>query len=62
MLATGIDMHGGSNIIAVTKSGGKDFHGLASYFVRNEDFDANNFFNNRNGQAVPRYRLQHGDL
>jgi Carboxypeptidase regulatory-like domain/TonB-dependent Receptor Plug Domain len=46
----------GSNIIAVTKSGGKQFHGLASYFVRNEDFNANNFFNNRNGQAVPRYR------
>src|SRR5260370_25139512 len=47
---------GGSNIIAVTKRGAKNFHGLDSYFVRNKDFNANNFFNNRNGQAVPRYR------
>jgi len=46
----------GSNVVVVTKSGAKSFHGLASYFTRNEDFNANNFFNNLNGLARPRYR------
>jgi hypothetical protein len=46
----------GSNIIVATKSGAKSFHGLASYFVRNEDFNANNFFNNLNSLPKPRYR------
>lgn len=46
----------GSNIIMVTKSGTKEFHGLGSYFKRHEQFNANNFFNNRNGIAAPRYR------
>lgn len=46
----------GSNIIAVTKSGTNDFHGLLSYFNRNEAYNANNYFNNLNGIARPRYR------
>ena len=46
----------GSNVVAVTKSGAKSFHGLASYFIRNEDFNANNFFTNLNGLSRPRYR------
>jgi hypothetical protein len=46
----------GSNIIVATKSGARSFHGLASYFVRNEDFNANNFFNNLNDLPRPRYR------
>ena len=46
----------GSNVIVVTKSGTKSFHGMASYFTRNEDFNANNFFNNLNGLPRPRYR------
>jgi len=46
----------GSNIHIVTKSGTRDFHGMASYFKRHEQFNANNFFNNRNGIAKPRYR------
>ena len=46
----------GSNIVAVTKSGTRDLHGLLSYFNRNEDYNANNYFNNRNGIARPRYR------
>lgn len=46
----------GSNLQIVTKSGTKDFHGLGSFFKRHEQFNANNFFNNRNGVAKPRYR------
>jgi hypothetical protein len=37
----------GSNVEIITKSGTKQFHGSGSYFNRNEDFNANNFFNNR---------------
>lgn len=47
----------GSNIQLVTKSGTRDFHGLVSYFKRHEQFNANNFFNNRNGIRKPRYRF-----
>ena len=46
----------GSNVIVVTKSGTKDFHGLVSYFKRHEQFNANDFFNNLNGLNRPRYR------
>ena len=46
----------GSNIIAVTKSGTSDFHGQAQYFNRNEDYNANNYFNNLNGLPRPIYR------
>lgn len=46
----------GSNIVAVTKSGTRTFHGLLSYFNRNEDYNANNFFRNLNHQPRPRYR------
>ena len=46
----------GSNIQVVTKSGTSDFHGLFSYFKRHEQFNANNFFDNRNGIDKPRYR------
>ncbi len=47
----------GANIQLVTKSGTKDFHGLASYFKRHEQFNATNFFNNRLGLPKPRYRF-----
>ncbi|MGH9962793.1 MAG: hypothetical protein ACREBC_37705, partial [Pyrinomonadaceae bacterium] len=40
----------------VTKSGTKDFHGNAYWFKRHENFNANNFFNNRSGQRRPIYR------
>ena len=46
----------GSNIIAVTKSGTKEFHGLLSYFNRNEAYNANNYFNNLDGIKRPIYR------
>ncbi len=47
----------GANIQIITKSGGRDFHGLASYFKRHEQFNANNFFNNQQGVPKPRYRF-----
>jgi len=47
----------GANVQIVTKSGTRDFHGLGSYFKRHEQFNANNFFNNRLGASKPRYRF-----
>ncbi len=47
----------GAEVQLATKSGKRDFHGLFSYFKRHEQFNANNFFNNRNGQPTGRYRF-----
>ena len=47
----------GANILLISKSGTRDFHGLGAYFKRHEQFNANNFFNNRLGQPKPRYRF-----
>ncbi|MPZ18299.1 MAG: TonB-dependent receptor plug domain-containing protein [Luteitalea sp.] len=46
----------GANVEVVTKSGTRDFHGLGSYFTRHEQFNATNFFDNREGRDKPRYR------
>ena len=46
----------GANVQLVTKSGTREFHGLASYFKRHEELNANNFFNNSLGLPKPRYR------
>src|SRR6266542_1067632 len=46
----------GSVITVVSKSGSRVFHGTAYYYIRNEAFNANSFFNNLNGVAIPRYR------
>ncbi|MEK7406234.1 MAG: hypothetical protein AAB225_14115 [Acidobacteriota bacterium] len=46
-----------ANVIALmTPSGGKQFHGSAEWSYRHEQYDANDFFNNRNGVARPHSR------
>jgi hypothetical protein len=52
----------GANIQIVTRSGSREFHGLVSYFKRHEQFNANNFFNNRTiiaGQPLPKPRYRY---
>lgn len=59
-----IGRSGGGVVTLVSKSGGNDFHGSLYDFVRNDRFNANNFFNNRLGRRpdgspvarVPRLR------
>jgi hypothetical protein len=45
-----IGRSGGGVVTLVSKSGGNDFHGSLYEFVRNDRFNANNFFNNRLGR------------
>ena len=47
---------GGAVINLVHRSGTKEFHGVLYEFLRNDKFDANGFFNNRNGAAKPPFR------
>ncbi len=46
----------GANILLVTKSGAKDFHGGAYLFIKNEWMNANSFTNNYSGTARVRAR------
>ncbi len=46
----------GSTINLVTKSGSNDMHGSLFEFLRNDNLDANNFFNNRNGLRRPEFK------
>ncbi|HTF69084.1 MAG TPA: carboxypeptidase regulatory-like domain-containing protein, partial [Edaphobacter sp.] len=46
----------GGTINTITKSGTKDLHGGLYYFLRNEDLNANEFFNNKNRSPRPQYR------
>jgi hypothetical protein len=46
----------GGVISIVTKGGTQQFHGGVYYYNRNEAFNANNFFNNRAGLPIQRYR------
>ncbi len=48
--------NGGTIVQVVSKSGTSEFHGNAYWYVRNNDFNANDFFNNRNGVKRPEYR------
>ncbi len=43
----------GSNVEIVTKSGTREFHGMGMYYMRNEDLNGNNYFNNRIGSPRP---------
>jgi hypothetical protein len=64
----GADMgkHAGASIELATKSGTKDFHGDAFEYIRNDVFDANDFFINRNslnpaGGNAPKTPLKWND-
>ena len=48
--------NGSGTIEVETKSGTNTFHGSAFYYGRNEDFNANDFFDNAVGNPRPRYR------
>ena len=50
---------GGGVINLVTKGGTQQFHGALYYYSRNEDFNANNFFNNKATPFVPRPRYRY---
>ncbi len=47
----------GGTINTVIKSGTRDLHGGVYYFLRNEDLNANEWLNNRNGLPRPQYRF-----
>lgn len=46
----------GAVVSVQTKSGTNQLHGSLFEFLRNSDFDANTFFNNRAGQPTPPFR------
>ena len=45
--------NGGGTVTVVTKSGTNDFHGSLFDYLRNDDFNANDFFDNLNGAPRP---------
>lgn len=47
----------GPTISLVTKSGSSEYHGSVYSYLRNEDLNANDFFNNRDGIPKPLYRF-----
>jgi hypothetical protein len=49
----------GGTINVVIKNGTRDFHGGGFYFKRHEQFNANEYFNNRDGLPKPRYRFNY---
>jgi hypothetical protein len=52
----------GAQISAVTKSGGRAFHGSGYWFRRNDDLNANTWINNRNTPKTPVPPLNHRDV
>jgi hypothetical protein len=49
----------GANFNFVTKNGTKQFHGGVYYYFRNEDLNANNYFNKFNGANIARGRYRY---
>ena len=49
----------GGTINTVVKNGTREFHGGAYYYFRNEDLNANEFFDNLAGLPRPRYRYNY---
>lgn len=49
----------GGTINTIIKSGTREYHGGAYYFLRNEALNANEFFRNRDGLARPQYRFNY---
>lgn len=47
----------GANVMVATKGGGNGLHGSVYYFNRNTDYNANEWFNNANGQPRPDLKL-----
>jgi len=47
----------GVQVQAVTRAGTNEYHGNGYYYKRNEEFNANNYFSNRAGTPIPRYRF-----
>lgn len=49
--------NGGAVVQVITKSGGKEYHGTGYWYKRHEMWNANDFFNNRNGAQRPILRF-----
>ena len=49
-------LKGGAQVNMVTKHGGSEFHGSLAWYKRHEQFNAQNYFNNRDNLPKPRYR------
>lgn len=52
----------GGQLNVTIKNGTNQFHGSAYWFMRHEMFNANEFFNNKNGVQKARYRYQNPGL
>jgi hypothetical protein len=48
----------GGQVMTTTKNGTNQFHGTLYTYLRNEDFNANTFFNNKTGVPISKYRYQ----
>jgi hypothetical protein len=51
---------GGGNFQLVTRSGGNDYHGTGFFNFQHEDFNANDFFYNKDGIDKPKARRNEG--